>query len=55
MVWPRRVVLWLSIFRPGRRSVEIIEKKYDVHKVNAVIMETLGLLPGQGEEAAQDG
>lgn len=41
--------------RMGRRSREIAEEKYDVHKVNAVIMEALGLLPGQGEEAAQDG
>ena len=42
-------------YRTGRRSHEIAEEKYDAHKVNTVIVEALGLLPGQGEEAGQDG
>ena len=32
------------IEKMGRRSREIAEEKYDVHKVNAVIMKTMGLL-----------
>ena len=35
--------------RMGKRSREIAEEKYDVHKVNAVMLREMGIIPG-GEE-----
>lgn len=40
--------------RMGRRSREIAEEKYDVHKVNAVIIEALGLGAGSASEVRRD-
>ena len=36
--------------RMGRRSREIAEEKYDVHKVNAVMLREMGITPTPGEE-----
>lgn len=36
--------------RMGRRSREIAEEKYDVHKVNAVMLHEMGITPAPGEE-----
>jgi glycosyltransferase involved in cell wall biosynthesis len=36
------------IVKMGKRSREIAEEKYDVRKVNAVIMKTMGLLDEKG-------
>ncbi len=35
--------------RMGKRSREIAEEKYDVHKINAVMLREMGIIPG-GEE-----
>ncbi|WP_038053319.1 glycosyltransferase family 4 protein [Thermomonas fusca] len=37
--------------RMGRRSREIAEEKYDVHKVNAVMLREMGIAPPQDENA----
>lgn len=37
--------------RMGRRSREIAEEKYDVHKVNAVMLREMGIAPTSGEES----
>ncbi|MDX5300418.1 MAG: glycosyltransferase family 4 protein, partial [Gammaproteobacteria bacterium] len=37
--------------RMGRRSREIAEEKYDVHKVNAVLLREMGVAPPQDENA----
>ena len=37
--------------RMGRRSREIAEEKYDVHKVNAVMLREMGITPASGEES----
>lgn len=37
--------------RMGRRSREIAEEKYDVHKVNAVMLREMGMVPPQDENA----
>lgn len=37
--------------RMGRRSREITEEKYDVHKVNAVMLRAMGIIPASEEVA----
>ena len=37
--------------RMGKRSREIAEEKYDVHKVNAVMLREMGITAAVGEES----